>query len=223
MSPNDVPSKSISRRGFLRAGCVTIAAAGMAACGLSAALPDPSLVEFPSFAYGGETVNNSLLVTYASATGSTVEVAATIGETLGAQGISAQVVPVAENPLLNGKNDYRAVLIGSAVQYGTWLPEAVEFVRANQAALREVPVALFSVHIQNLGDDAPSHRKRLAYLDEVRPLVRPVSEAYFAGRFSRQGAALMLPGLVARFVPTLDFRKWDKIRAWAESVGPRLA
>ena len=61
-------------------------------------------------------------------------------------------------------------------------------------------------------------KNRLAYLDAVRPLVKPVAEAFFAGRFDRRGAALLLPRLVARFVPTLDFRNWEKIRAWAETV-----
>jgi menaquinone-dependent protoporphyrinogen oxidase len=133
-----------------------------------------------------------------------------------------QVKPIAENLRIDGGAGYRAVLIGSAVQYGTWLPEAVEFVRANQAALKQVPVALFSVHIRNQGDDGASRRERLAYLDEVRPLVQPVDEAFFAGRFNRSGAALMLPGLVARFIPDLDFRNFAKIRAWAESTVPRL-
>ena len=61
-------------------------------------------------------------------------------------------------------------------------------------------------------------KNRLAYLDAVRPLIQPVAEAFFAGRFDRRGAALLLPGLVARFLPTLDFRNWEKIRAWAETV-----
>jgi menaquinone-dependent protoporphyrinogen oxidase len=167
-------------------------------------------------------MKNPVLVAYASATGSTVDVAATIGETLAGQGLSVRVKPIAENLRIGDEAGYRAVLIGSAVQYGTWLPEAVEFVRANQAALKRVPVALFSVHIRNQGDDSASRRKRLAYLDEARPLVQPVDEAYFAGRFNRSGAALMLPGLLARFVPSLDFRNFSKIHSWAESIGPRL-
>ena len=32
----------------------------------------------------------------------------------------------------------------------------------------------------------------------------------------------LLPAWLARFVPTLDFRKWKQIRAWAEDIKPRL-
>lgn len=46
---------------------------------------------------------------------------------------------------------YQAVVVGSAVHRGQWLPEAVEFVKTNQEALGHMPVALFCVHITNRG------------------------------------------------------------------------
>jgi len=88
--------------------------------------------------------------------------------------------------------------------------------------LSHLPVALFCVHIRNLGDDEESRRNRLAYLDEVRSLLKPVEEGYFAGRFDRRGAALLLPSWAARFIPPMNFRSWKKIRAWAESIRPVL-
>ena len=217
MSDGITSRKPISRRRFLRVGCLTTAACGLAVCGVSeaASIPDPSSIDLPSFSYGERTLNHHILVTYASALGSTAGVAIEIGKTLGTRGFSADVKPVGENPSLDG---YQAVLIGSAVHYGSWLPEAVEFVRANQAALGRVPVALFTVHIRNTGNDDESRRQRLAYLDAVRALVRPVAEVFFAGRFDRRGAALLLPNLVARLTPTMDLRDWGKIRAWAQTI-----
>ena len=41
------------------------------------------------------------------------------------------------------------------------------------------------------------------------------------GRHRRHGGKDRGP--VARFVVALDFCKWDKTRAWAGSIGPRLA
>jgi menaquinone-dependent protoporphyrinogen oxidase len=146
-------------------------------------------------------------------------VATTIGDTLTAHGFSVDVKPIKNNPQIDG---YEAVLLGSAVQYGTWLPEAVDFVKANQQTLNQLPVALFCVHIQNRENNATSRQNRLAYLDKVRPLVQPVAEGFLAGKFDRRGAALLLPGWAARFVPPLDFRNWKKIRAWANRVGPLL-
>jgi menaquinone-dependent protoporphyrinogen oxidase len=164
-------------------------------------------------------MNKKILIAYASATGSTLEIAAEIGKTLGARGFTVDVKSVRENPQVE---DYEAVLIGSAVQYGKWLPEAVDFVKRNQGILRRLPVALFCVHIQNLEDDWQSRRRRLAYLDAVRPLVESIDEGYFAGRFDRQGAALLMPRFLARFIRVFDRRDWDKIRLWAERLGSRL-
>jgi len=213
----NISQKSVSRRQFLKVGCLGVSAAGVAACGLGMAAPAPgsTAVELPSWTFGDESMNKRILLAYASATGSTVDVAQAIAETLNERGFSVDVRPVKEDPQVEG---YQAVIAGSAVQYGKWLPEALEFVKNNQAALQQLPVALFCVHITNTGDDEQSRATRLSFLDEVRPLVRPVTEAFFPGRFNRQGAALLLPGLIARFIPTIDLRNWDKIHSWSQTV-----
>lgn len=164
-------------------------------------------------------MNNRILVTYASATGSTTEVAAAIGKTISDYGFTVDVKPMIDNPSLE---DYTGVLIGSAVQHGNWLPEAVEFVKNNQQALSQHPVAIFTVHIQNLGKDQKSEQKRLAYLDDIRPFVHPFDSTFFAGRFNRRGAKLLLPRIVAFFIPPMDFRQWDEIRAWADAMATQF-
>jgi len=210
-------TQTVSRRQFLKVGCLGVSAVGVAACGLGLAAPAPDAtpVELPSFTYGEESMDKRILLVYASATGSTVEVAQAIAKTLNGRGFGVDVRPVKDNPQVDG---YWAVLVGSAVQYGNWLPEAIEFVRTNQGALMQLPVGLFCVHIRNTANDEQSRRNRLTYLDGVRTLVQPVVEGFFPGRFNRQGAALMLPGLVARFIPTTDLRNWDKIRAWSQTI-----
>ncbi len=212
---------SISRRRFLKMGCLTAAAAGLTVCGVGLAIPDQAPVDQPSFTVGEKTMNNRVLVAYASHFGSTAEVAAAIGKTLAARGLAVDVKPIRENLQMAGdlrSGGYQTVVIGSAVEYGKWLPEAVDFVKTNQQALNRVPVALFSVHIQNLADDEKSRQARLAYLDTVRPLIRPVAQVFFAGKFDRRGAAVLMPGLLARFIPPMDLRDWEKIRAWAQTV-----
>jgi menaquinone-dependent protoporphyrinogen oxidase len=217
MTTQNVSRKSVSRRQFLKVGCLGVSAVGVAACGigLAAPAPDGTPVELPSFNFGEEIMDKRILLAYASATGTTVGVAQAIAQTLSGRGFGVDVRPVKEDPQVEG---YQAVLVGSAVQYGDWLPEAIEYVRNHQEALKRVPVGLFCVHIRNTANDEQSRRNRLAYLDKVRSLVRPVAEGFFPGRFNRQGAALMLPGLVARFIPTTDLRNWDKIRAWSQTV-----
>src|SRR5574337_1034288 len=84
MSQNPVSPKYLSRRDFLKFGCLTGAAAGLAVCGVGLAVsePDQQPVDLPSFTYGESTMSTRILIAYASATGSTAEVAAEIGKRL---------------------------------------------------------------------------------------------------------------------------------------------
>jgi hypothetical protein len=61
-------AKPISRRRFLKTGCITVAAAGLTVCGVSAVAPDPPPIDLSSFTYGEKTMNKRVLVAYASAT-----------------------------------------------------------------------------------------------------------------------------------------------------------
>ena len=209
--------KPISRRDFLKVGCFTTAAAGLAVCGISAVIPTPkeSEIDLPSTSSGNKDMTNRILVAYASGLGSTAEIAVEIGKTLVAQDFAVDVRPVQENPQIAG---YQAVLLGSAVRYGNWLSEAVEFFKANQQALNDIPVALFTVHITNLGNDSASIQARRAFADQARVLLHPVNEVFFAGKFDRRGAALLMPGLLARFIPQMDFRNFKKVQSWADSI-----
>lgn len=210
--------KRISRRRFLKIGCLGAAAVGATVCGgagLAVAItPDLPPVELLSFSYGEENMSK-VLIAYASATGSTVDIAAAIGRTLGERGFSVDVRPIKEKPPVEG---YQAVLIGSAVQGAKWLPEAVDFVKTNQAALIRIPVALFSVHFFFRGDSENDRKMRLSYLDSVRPFVPQAVEVFFAGRFDQRTTAMGLPRWLARLTPTIDRRDWGKIRAWAETI-----
>jgi menaquinone-dependent protoporphyrinogen oxidase len=160
-----------------------------------------------------------ILVAYATFAGSTAEIAEEIGRTLSVHGFAADVRTVESKPPVAA---YDAAVIGSAVQHARWLPAAVEFVKANHEALNTIPVALFTVHITNQGDDPQSRETRETYLDLVRPWLEPVDEAFFGGRFDQRGAARLMPGLIARVVPTTDLRNWGRINEWAASLAARL-
>jgi menaquinone-dependent protoporphyrinogen oxidase len=83
----------------------------------------------------------SILVAYASKHGSTQGIAERIAEQLRQLGKQAEARPVeaVEDP-----GSYEALVIGSAVYYGSWLKEATEWVHRNRAVLAQRPVWLFS-------------------------------------------------------------------------------
>ena len=153
-----------------------------------------------------------ILIIYASFAGSTAEVATAISEILIKRELSVDIKPIKDNPKVEG---YQAVLIGSAVHHGRLLPETIKFIKSNKNTLASMPVTIFCLHIQNLLDDEQSRKNRIAYLDDIRPYIRPVEEVFFAGKFDRRGAALLLPKWIARFIPPIDLRKWKTIRNWA--------
>lgn len=210
-------TKRLSRRDFLKTAGVTLGASVLACSGLGYAASIPPEIETPELSYAKDNdMNKRILVTYATRAGSTVEVAAAIGESLSKCGFAVDVKPVKEKPSLA---NYQAVLMGSAIRMGSWLPEAVDFVKANQPALNKMPTAIFTVHMNNTGEDDASRTARLAYLDAVRPLLNQAEEVYFAGKmdFARLS---FLDRLVAGMVKAVeaDQRDWDKIRNWVPAI-----
>jgi menaquinone-dependent protoporphyrinogen oxidase len=159
-----------------------------------------------------------VLVAYATRAGSTGEVAEAIGAVLHARGFQVDVRTMRSRPRVEA---YDAVLLGSAIRNGSWLPEAVDYVAEHQRALKHVPVALFTVHMHNTGNDPRSVANRRGYLNQVRPLIYPVGEAYFAGVIDPAKLS-WLDRLMVRAVkaPIADAREWEKIRAWAQTVLP---
>jgi menaquinone-dependent protoporphyrinogen oxidase len=161
-------------------------------------------------------MSKRVLVTHASRTGSTAEVAGEIGKVLAARGLAVDVRPIKEDP---PAGDYQAVVIGSAVRMGNWQAEAVEYVKRHRQSLGRKPVAVFTVHALNTGDDDPSRSYRAAYLDTIRPLLKPVAEGFFAGRVDpARLCTFERLTLRAAKTPAKDFRDWEKIRGWAQAL-----
>ena len=129
MSETSVSPIPMSRRRFLKVGCITAAGAGVTLCGgaglVSALRPDPAPFLRPSLFYG-DLSGPKVLIVYASATGSTIDIVALIGETLGQRGFSVDIRPVERSLPAAG---YQAAILGSAIHGGDWLPEAIEYVR----------------------------------------------------------------------------------------------
>ena len=161
-----------------------------------------------------------LLVAYATRHGSTAEVAEAMGEILRQGDVEVEVRPVKD---VLDISSYRAVIVGSAIRVGKWLPEAVQFVQTNQAVLSRLPVAYFVVCLTLREDTEENRRTVAAYSHPVRNIVQPVDVGLFAGAVDYKKFSLLLR-LFMRLAkaPEGDFRKWDEIRAWAASLRPKL-
>jgi menaquinone-dependent protoporphyrinogen oxidase len=128
-----------------------------------------------------------IVVVHASEFGSTADVAEAIGATLREGGAAVDVQPVVN---INDVRRYDAVIIGSAIYNGRWLPEAENFVRFHAATLSRIPVAYFCVSA-TMREDTPENRAAArSFLDPVlaaAPEVRPVAIGLFAGRVETHG------------------------------------
>lgn len=155
-----------------------------------------------------------MLVTYASKCGSTAEIAQDIAGILTKNGRQVDLMPAAGVSDLDG---YDQVVLGSAIRMSKWLPAASDFVSRFQSELANKSTAFFTACL-TLRDDTPEARKEVIdYLQTVREMFQPDSEAFFAGRLDYDRLSLV-DGVLMKYAikaPEGDFRDWQKIRAWA--------
>lgn len=169
-------------------------------------------------------MTDRILVTYATFTGSTAEVAEAIGRTLTEHGAQVDVLPVQE---VTDLSPYRAVVMGSAIQSGRWLKEAMDFLRRHQVTLQQKPFATFTVClVLTMKNKTLADAKQ--YLNPVRQLVTPVEEGYFAGRLDLARIPSRLMRLSVRLNVWTgiwkegDHRDWDTIKTWADDLAVKL-
>lgn len=161
-----------------------------------------------------------LLVAYASRYGSTAEVAEAIARVLRAQDLTVDVSPALR---IARVDDYDAVVVGSAVRFGAWIDEAVDFLRRCRAGLTTRPVAFFTMHMQRIGSGASGSAQISAYARAARALVTPRVEAHFLGALLPSRLSFV-DKMAVRMVgaPLQDLRDWQAIEAWAQSLPAAL-
>jgi len=172
-------------------------------------------------------MTNKILVTYASRTGSTAEVAEAIGRALSEGGAQVEVLPMQD---VKDLTPYQAIVAGSAIRKSKWLPEAVQFVRAHQSTLMHKSFAMFTVCITLAMKNGEQYRSTVAeWVAPIRSLVRPLSEGLFAGRLDFSKLPLNWDTLMFRTSVAFgiflrgDARDWNAICAWAQSLKPILS
>jgi menaquinone-dependent protoporphyrinogen oxidase len=159
-----------------------------------------------------------ILVTAASKHGATAEMASAIGTALTEAGLDVVVKPMHE---LGGVAGYNAVVLGSGVYMGRWIPEAIEFVTRHAIELRARPVWLFSSG--PVGSPDPKPEGDPISIGELVTSVRARGHRTFAGRLDRGrlgiGEKLVVSAVRA---PDGDFRDWEAITAWSREIAAEL-
>lgn len=160
----------------------------------------------------------TVLIAVASRHHSTAEIGAFVADNLGAAGIATVVRDQAD---VDDVRPFEAVIVGSGVYAGAWLPEARDFVERFAEDLRARPVWLLSSG--PLGVPAKPDGDPEGVLPLIE-LIRPRGHRVFAGRLDRTDLGLG-EKLVVKVVraPDGDFRDWGAIGTWAREIAGELA
>ncbi|MBD3347520.1 MAG: flavodoxin [Chitinivibrionales bacterium] len=162
-----------------------------------------------------------ILVTYASKSGSTAEIAVAISEALRESGYETDIIHVSK---VTDVSSYRGVIIGSGIYMGRWLRSAMKFIRKNKTALQSIPVAFFSVCLLMKEDTEENRKTAEAYFDGPKSIVSPFETATFAGALEIERLPILYKIIVkSQKEKSADYRNYDNVKKWAKSVGEKIA
>ncbi len=164
-----------------------------------------------------------VLVLYASRAGSTKGIADRIAARLRMHRIVPEVHAL---PSVTRPDAYSAVILGSSVYAGAWLPEAMTYVRQHANALSDRPLWTFSAGwlTRQRGLLRRVNWPDSDSLEQVARWTHPHGHRFFAGSVRRdalpltQRAAFRLAG--GRYG---DFRDFHEVDRWVDEIAARLA
>jgi menaquinone-dependent protoporphyrinogen oxidase len=161
----------------------------------------------------------NILVAVASRHGSTREIASAIAGELEAAGHRVTTREIAEAVDVSG---YDAVVLGSAVYIGNWMPEARQFIDGHHEELALIPVWLFSSGPIGVENPKPEGDPNL--VPEFIEKTGAREHRIFTGKLDPKVLGLG-ERLITRIfgAPAGDFRDWEDIRAWAREIARELA
>ena len=162
-------------------------------------------------------MSKHILIATASKHGATFDIADEIARVLTARGHSVVDKPVDEIRAVDG---FDAVIVGSAVYVGRWMPEATAFVTRHASSLAGRLVWLFS---SGPIGDPPKPTEDPAGLPEMMAQTGAREHHIFAGRLDPELLGLGERAIVAMLrAPKGDFRDFAQIDAWAAEIAREL-
>jgi menaquinone-dependent protoporphyrinogen oxidase len=166
-------------------------------------------------------MHNRVLVAYATKHGATRGIAQRIGRRLDALGMRVDVLNV---DTVEDVTAYDAVVLGSAVYFGTWRHEATNFARKHRVQLAARPVWLFSS-----GPLAEPSLEEPKVVRELRRHLDVRDHRVFPGALDASRLSLSERIVISAIKTevkhdlTGDYRDWDEIDAWADGITDALA
>lgn len=167
-------------------------------------------------------MDSQVLVTYATKYGATAEIAEKIVQVLRQAGLDADVLPTDR---VSDLQPYKAVVLGSAVYAGLWRRKAAKFFKANEKALAERPVWLFSSGPTGEGDPVEQVQgwRFPKGLQPIADRIQPRDIALFHGAVNAEKLNAIERWMLKNVeAPTGDFRDWDAITSWATTIADAL-
>lgn len=167
-----------------------------------------------------------VLITYATRHGSTRSIAERIGERLTEHGSDVEVV---EAHKVEHLWQYHAVVAGSAIHDGDWLPDGAEFLHRHAAELADRPLWLFNVGMAPVGRRRlrrwfATHTQSPHAVAVERAFLNPHDVHYFAGALERGHMPRRPRPFTWAFGGRVgDFRDWAEIDEWALGISEKLA
>ena len=160
---------------------------------------------------------NSVLLAYATRFGSTQEVAETVAASLREAGLKVDLRLMRQ---VESLDQYEVVVLGAAIYNAKWHADAHQFLAQHQAALKQRPVAIFT--LGPMSSSAAAKRNSRRQLDKELakyPWLKPVAVEIFAGKYDPKKPGM---GFFERLLPARDYRDWEAIRAWANALPAQL-
>ncbi|MBN9393568.1 MAG: flavodoxin domain-containing protein [Chloroflexi bacterium] len=165
--------------------------------------------------------DEKVLVAVASKHGSTFEIAQALAAAIREGGFKVDLRELQKDEEVDDLDCYRAVILGSAIYAGNWLPEAKIFVEQHRVALSEMPLWFFSCG--PLGEDEVKPKHNPAELKTGAGDLPILDHQIFLGKLDPSSLTFG-ERLVVKMVkaPSGDFREWEKVREWGRAIAGKL-